>query len=576
MILRVFVRHASTVAKKTPRTVGRYEIVSQSLCNDVLDRLRPSLPAPNTCDLIDINPGTGLWSKKLHRTLQPRRHVLVEPNLKRYEDYLGPLLEHRGSRYRHVTNLEEAFSPEKELLSKYDTAKGGADGEVRQFNHELLMTVNLSNQKITHGGYMGTLGKKFFDDLFFALFSDKAGHGLFRYGLIRILAWIPEEKEVEPFIPRTVYRRFKQTITLEAMSDVTEIAGLPGGHGTTRYTRWPGLEQEEYAALNTKVEQGLAYRAPDSRLDQPPAADLRSIKPTMQNLQGTRVSTDGVWLSNFLKLTDRLKREDPTFYREHADGSRARGLGSRVKTPLQREWLKNDTIALTRYKGHMKAVTIVNEGRQLFVDWRTAVQNAGGEPLDPDLEQQFRLRGDENHKKLQALAVTYRVWARKALDDCRAVEMSPPILFWSRRDTHPLVVKSGEFEPSNRHMALLDVVPNANLLLKLDSLDKMICFRHVMATFTQALSYTVPEALKMLVHDTGVEEFVKTIKGIHDSAKGGWYDLTQLRLRALPSDLFVEIALAYERWPFRPSIHTMLLSSPDSQATFHAEVERIK
>ncbi|OCT53018.1 hypothetical protein CLCR_09929 [Cladophialophora carrionii] len=575
MVFRLLVRHASTVAKRTPRrAAGRYEIISQNLCNDVLKRLRPSLPPPSTCDVIDINPGVGLWSKALHQILQPRRHVLVEPEWKQYADSLAPLLDSAGSRYRYATNLEEAFDPEKELLSEYASGKGASPGKLPEFNQSLLMTVNFSSRRVSQGAYLGSLGKKFFDDLFFSFFSNQAGRSLFRYGLIRILAWIPEEMGREPFVPRTVYRRFKQTIILEAMADITEVAGVPGGFGTTRYRRWPELELEEYAAINAQAKANPAHQVPKSRLDKPPAPDLRSIEPTPQNLKSLPFSSDALWIPDFVQVLERLKKEEPGFYRTHAHGRIPGEM--RYKTPLQRQWAAYLREANTKHRTHMRAVEVVNEGRRLMADWKAAVQEAHGQPLDPALELQLRRRGDENHQKIQAMFETNRIWAQKALDDCRAVDMSPPILFWSRRETHPLIVRDGEFEPSSRHMALLDVVPHSKLLKKLDTHDKMVCFRHVMTTLSNCLSYSIPEAAKMLVHEAGVESFLKTIQGIHDPTLGGWYDLTQLRLRALPADMFIEIALAYERWPFRPRTESMLLATPDSQATYSAEEENIR
>jgi hypothetical protein len=159
------------------------------------------------------------------------------------------------------------------------------------------------------------------------------------------------------------------------------------------------------------------------------------------------------------------------------------------------------------------------------------------------------------------------IWAQKAIDDCRSMDLTPPILFWSQRPSNPLNVFYDDFKPSTRHMALLDIKPQPNACLhKLDTTDKLFCYRHVMNVLTYHLHKSVAHAFKLLVHDTGVEEFAKTVEGIYDLSRGGWFDLTTLRLRALPSDLFVEIALAYERWPFRPSVESLLMARMDSQA----------
>ncbi len=53
--------------------------------------MKPSLERHVGCDLIDIYPGAGLWSRKLHEALQPRSHILMEPD-KIYKPFLEPLL----------------------------------------------------------------------------------------------------------------------------------------------------------------------------------------------------------------------------------------------------------------------------------------------------------------------------------------------------------------------------------------------------------------------------------------------------------------------------------------------------
>jgi mitochondrial transcription factor 1 len=520
--------------------------------------------------VIDINPGAGVWSKTLHETLRPRRHVLVESALQHYEENLGPLLNRAGSAYRYAANLDDALDPDKGLLSEYATENGASSGQLPKFNESLLVTVNLSGRKVAAGIYQGTLGKKFFDDLYFLFFTTPR-YSLFRYGLVRILAWMPEDEGKGPFIPRTVCCRMKSSIILETMADVTEVVNIPKesvGTKYTKYKRWPKLDIEEHAAIDAGAKESSAP-IPLSRQSPPPAPDLLSIEPTPRNLKSQPFNSDATWVADFLDTDARLRREDPKFYRLHAHVKQP-SLGRRktLKTTLQAKWARQRTVARTRYTTHKIAVDAVNEGRRLIAEWKSAVQEANGQPLEPALDAEFRARGDEIHSRINAMNRTNRVWAEKALDDCRAADMSPPLLLHSRRKTHPLVAHEGEFEPAPLRMAFLDVVPYPDLLARLDSHDKMVCYRHIMAEFSIHLAQPVADALKWLVHEAGLEAFVKTIPGIHDPTKGGWYDLKQLRLRALPAEMFVEIALAYEKWPFRTSTRAMLLTSPDPQARY--------
>ncbi|KIW27917.1 uncharacterized protein PV07_07613 [Cladophialophora immunda] len=572
MVLRSFARCASTVAKKTlSRGSGRYEITSQRLCDDILNRLRTSLPAPNTCDIIDINPGRGLWSKSLHHVLQPRRHVLVESDLERYTEYLQPLLKSHGSAYRHATILEDVFDPGKQLLNQYDVEKAGSVGKVPEYNRSLLMTVNLSGGKISIGGYMGSLSRKFFDELYLSLLSNPRS-GFFRYGLIRVLAWIPDH-EKDSYIPRTVHARHKQTVMLEATTDITEVAGASAEAKSTRYRKWPDLELEELAAIDAKTKGASGYKIPKSRLDTPPPRELLSIEPTPRNLRKADFTSDAEWVPRLLELDSHIKQKYPHWYRRYASGQSIRKLG--LKTPPQKEWGELLRRANTTHKTHMKAVEVVNQERQLISEWKSAIFNAKNSPLDPDTERSFQNRAEAIKENLKALNRTNRIFAEKAIDDCRAWDMSPPILAWNRREAHPLIVHDTEFDASYRQMALLDVVPRADLLSKVDTYDKMVCFRYIVATLSLYFSKSVAEALRGLVHE-GLNDFVKTIPGIHDPTKGGWYDLTTLRVRVLPMDMFVEIGLAYEKWPFRTSTEAILMATADPMAGYSGQEDDMK
>ncbi|KAH0845858.1 hypothetical protein AYO21_06959 [Fonsecaea monophora] len=571
MVLRSFARCASTVAKKTlSRGSGRNEITSQQLCDDILDRLRTSLPAPNTCDIIDINPGQGIWSKSLHRIIQPRRHVLVESNLEKYAEHLQPLLTSQSSAYRHSTVLEDVFDPTKQLLTQNEVEKAASVGKQTEYNRCLLMTVNLSGAKVSIGGYMGSLSRKFFDELYLSVLASPH-NGFFRYGLIRVLAWIPDH-EKDSYIPRTVHARHKQTIMLEATTEIAEVAGASAATKSTRYRKWPDLELEEIAVINARAKDS-GYKMPKSRLDAPPPRELLSIEPTPRNLRKADFTSDAEWVPRLLELDSHIKKKYPHWYRKYALGQSIRKLG--LKTPLQKEWGELLRRANTTHKTHMKAVELVNQERKLVSDWKREISNAQGKPIDPDTELSLQKRAETIKEKLKALNRTNRIFAEKAIDDCRAWDMSPPILAWNRREAHPLTVYNGEFDAPNRQMALLDVIPRGDLILKVNTYDKMVCFRHIVTTLSLYLSRSVAEALRALVHE-GLDEFVKTIPGIHDPTKGGWYDLTTLRVRVLPTDMFVEIGLAYEKWPFRMSTEAILMTTADPTAGYSGQDDDMK
>ncbi|KIX00778.1 uncharacterized protein Z518_09843 [Rhinocladiella mackenziei CBS 650.93] len=578
MVIRCFFRQASTVTKKRiPKTQAeaasssgrqrnsRHEIVNQQLCDQILDRIKTTLPAPHSCDLIDIYPGEGLWSRALHAILKPRRHVLVEPALSTYSVHLDTLLSPKGTPYRHTNLLEEAFDPTQKMLSKYDTDHDEASGKIPRLNPSLLITANLSGAPLRIANYTGTQSRKFFDDLYLSLWKIRGN--IHRYGLVRVLAWVPDG-EKDAYIPRTVAARRKQSIMLEASYAISEIAGASNDTKLTRFTRWPDIDVQDHIRVAAE-EQTRGLKTPESRREQIPQPDLLSFKPTSKSIRKGAFTSDAEWVFKFMELDDWLKKHDSAWYKRNASGRfRGKHIDSAERNGAERKaWRRLLKVAETRHKTHMKAVGLVKQQRELFAEWKSLVLTAENNTLAPGEEKRLQTLAENLDQQIKKLNRTNKVFAEKAIDDLRAYDMSPPIMWWNKREAEPLIVNDSDFHPPQQSMALLDVVPRPEFLSRIDTHDKMVCFGYVVKTLATHIAGSLADALKSLVHE-GYEEFVKTIPSIHDPTKGGWYDLSQLRVRALPAEIFVQIALAYEKWPFRLSIESIIMMSPDPQAAY--------
>lgn len=77
-----------------------------------------SLDIHKGCDILDINPGAGLWSQKLHAYLQPRSHVLMEPSFQRFKTFLDPLLNAPGSTYKLVEKETKELASYSALIDE--------------------------------------------------------------------------------------------------------------------------------------------------------------------------------------------------------------------------------------------------------------------------------------------------------------------------------------------------------------------------------------------------------------------------------------------------------------------------
>ncbi|KIW11524.1 hypothetical protein PV08_10825 [Exophiala spinifera] len=552
---KTFVRPLAASSSSRKRA-SRIEIVNPELCDLTLTRLRDTLPEPGTCDLIDINPGKGLWSQKLHDLLRPRRHVLVEPNYGNYAASLEPLLTENDSTYRHAAVLEDAFNPDNKLMSEYPVDKA------LQPNHSLLMTVNLSGAQFKTNLYKGSPARKFFSDLYMSLWRIRTD--IHRYGLIRVLAWVPDE-EKDAYIPRTVGVRRAQAVMLEASHKIQELVGGPANDRPTFFQKWREMEVQDRARVKA-MEEAAGLQIPEHRRDEISPTYLLGVFPSPENIRRGGFVSDAAWVARFLELDDHLREVHPEWYKR-ASIEHLRKLG--IVNPEQQEWQSLLKVALTQHKTHMRAVELVKEQRRVDQDLRNLAAQANYSQHSQPSEKEAELRRHcESLKfRISILSRTNRLFAEKAIDDYRALDLDPPVMSWNQRVAEPILVHDDDFLPKTKNLALLDVTPRVDFLQKISTHDTMVYFGYVQRNLWLSWSRTVYDALKTLVH-AGVDDFIETIQGIHDPTKGGHYDLSAIRVRSLPVELVVEIALAYERWPFRRDLVDILMSGEDPQAAY--------
>lgn len=542
--------------------------LSSPFTDQILDRLRPSLPAPGTCDLIDVNPGIGLWSKKLHAIVKPRRHILVVPDLKPFSDYLSPLLNARKSKYRHATQLEDVLNPANGFLSEdlhaVDPSLPNALPRT-QLNPNLLMTVNLSGPLISHHSYVGSASKIFFNNLWHSLWGQRGD--LYRRGMFRTLAWIPH-KDKFVLLPRSVALRRKLSITLEATATAQELAA-PSRLDRNRVgqdQRWADIDTEDHQRVQ-ESEMAAGITTPSTRQQPLAPPPLLTLNPSPATLSQAAFTSNAKWVPEVLELDSYAKEHDPEGYntaqnsestfRLNGDRDKWRFLDGHPKSLV---WRKLMTRIRTEHNTRMKAIDLVNQQRLLEREWKDAILAAPSKSLDASSQKDLQERADSLSIRLNKLAKNNKAFAEKAIDDFRAYDQQPRVLSWNNRIAEPLLVHPDEFSHPKHQMAFFDLVPRADLTRRLDTEDRLICFGHLMGLVSIYAATSVYEVCSIMVSGGGVDEFFQTIPGILDPTNGGWYDLKMLRVRSIPVHLLVEIALAFERWPFRPTTQTLLTS----------------
>jgi hypothetical protein len=216
--------------------------------------MKPSLEKHKGCDIIDLNPGPGIWSSALHEFLNPRTHIMMEPDHKIYQPLLQPLLDAEGSTYKLIPKsgvvwgfLQEVLAPEylphqKEL----DTG----DPELENPNDTLLLVANLGyNPRKPYRGFP-SVTTLFIHQLLSAIRAHSLVH---KYGLVRMLIWV-DDIEKRTILPRTIVNRKKSTIEAEiSCSRISEVASSTDAIGY--YLRDNAMDIESSIAAVQRMKQ---------------------------------------------------------------------------------------------------------------------------------------------------------------------------------------------------------------------------------------------------------------------------------------------------------------------------------
>ncbi|KGO75350.1 hypothetical protein PITC_002040 [Penicillium italicum] len=252
------------VARQRGSVQVRPQFVSEELLDNVLERVSPYLRRNPPVDILDLWPGCGLWSSKVNDLLQPRRHVLVEPNI-HYHGFLTPLVQakpcyklvrehiYRTFDWSHffATHLPEQSPENREssgILPKNDT---------------LLILANIPDA--------ASATDHFRPSRWFLNFLDNClkKNGVNLYGAVRVIATIPSN-EMSLMLPRAAYERtrtgvFAETIGLHNI----ELASPAEPESSHQWRDWDHLQD------NKKL---VAERAAVNNIITPHTRDLPPVK----------------------------------------------------------------------------------------------------------------------------------------------------------------------------------------------------------------------------------------------------------------------------------------------------------
>jgi hypothetical protein len=529
---------AAVRGKRKSKNTDKYRvnIVDQKLCDDVIKYIGPTLERHKGCDLIDIFPGVGLWSKTLSDTLQPRSHLLMEPDEEFYKPYLQPLLERPGTKLLPESGivweqLNKILNPTElphQVERRYDPE------QKPERNDTLLVSMNLSMYPKRRFRTFDSLASL----VLFQLISSIRPGALFqKYGLVRMLIWVGDD-EKGSLLPRTVQRRKKTAIEAEISTDwVCEIAG--------------GAEQD----------RSMAVAGTSQWFRRDNMIDLESTKKTLERMRD----------AGFVMPPGR-EPQHVVDYEEFAKLDSGAGFDGRYE--IDRPYLAElDRLAVAFAEGQFKKASPQHQRLKSLEYLRNTIMRRSATIVELIREHNTAvnayLDAGDDKEKLEKATELCQAWSDKVKDHGHRGELmlqrdnmhllrsNPSILNWDRRYVEPLLAQPDEFFPKT-NCALLDIQPKAAASVLRDmgpnSNRGGDIFDLILRSLVQRSTDGVSKSLEIIAAGAG-NGIVPHCKSLVDPALGGSpiRGLGEISSRSLNETQLVEITEQWMKWPFRPT-----------------------
>ena len=524
-----------------------------TLLDDVIQRLAPSLTQHVGCTIIDINPGIGLWSAKLHDYLKPRNHILIEPRQDLFLPFLQPLLDAPASRYRLIDWPDKhIWQPDdyvKEGLLHNAEGLGGPPPTTKEPNNSILIIANLVGQQSP------IMGESKFRTAPSALmraidYSRAVRHrsGFLKYGSTRMLMWCSDEDK-RSLLPRTVGYRGKMAVFMEAHCNLEEIVGFPHASDSS-------IHRED--ALDIESSKRVAERMREKDITIPPHRQVR--------LEDRRYDLSQIsrhWHKELQELEEDFRAGK---FKQYVEGPAAASHDEHIaQTKNKKRRGRKPGVYTPEFK-RMKVFRNVINGDNASIDKINTIlksqERIDRMHLDLHREDIKPSEREEVIKALNASIQDYknelRFLTQKQLtrlyfldDDRRAAAMNPPLLMWDRRPAEPLLAREDEFQ-TPAQIALLDFQPKLVNKFPMTS-EQSIYFDLICTSLLTPAGHAGLERLKKTAPGA-FEALVPQVPAFQDPAKGGRYDIDSVRARTMIPEMFYGLALAWDKWAFKPSI----------------------
>jgi transcription factor 1 len=537
-----------------------------------------------------------LWSSKLHDFLKPKRHILMEPEMRYYDRFIHPLVDKPGSTYRHSTlcgaHARSYWDNYKELLDDKtmisDRPKLATDDpKLRELDTSILFTGNLWRKyPINHVARYVDHSSLILQHMTYAALTNEIFQ---RSGLVRMLWWAPDASKTV-FLPTNIRGKRAFDMNLQIGAYITEVAGVSHLESSLRKSRMDSPRAPEMdASVAGRVERDMAERGqvmPKGR-EQPMALKVPPLEddPHAHDsfLKTTCSTTDDLVLAvgefrEHLKTTHRV-----------LDAWKSRA-GSNKMANLSHKGVQKLYERHVRYQQSCDAIRSRPKDVGFFSSKAAEFRSIVG--MDTilrliNLEANYAAVSDTNpdpktlsalREKILSLNKTCDAWIEEfvsfavmkkitlLLDDLISLEARPSTLSRDRRPYEPLQAFSHEFWP-NYDLTLLDLTPRLTDISSPGIVDRVegakacqavikIIYSSPAIPLTTALDRVAPNA---------AQDLLPQVPEILDARKGGRMDPSRMSVRMLSQEMMVGLMRAFLEWPFRPSNLDLALAQEEGQ-----------
>ncbi|EFR02939.1 hypothetical protein MGYG_05939 [Nannizzia gypsea CBS 118893] len=593
---RSYARSASSSASSPIRDIkdSRIHVTGSKLCNDVLERLAPTLPKNKPIDIIDAYPGLGIWSSHFHEYVRPRRHILLEPNFRTYEAHLKPLLESPDSRYVHVPldpAVDRTFSDlfkKGYLPEQTERTEGSTD-----VNDTLLVLANMTLLR-SATNIRATDSRKYFE----SMLDQSYFH---RYGLVRIIAIFPSSN-LDAVLPKSISRRRRTQALLESVAlEANEVAGDTSE--TTHLTR-RGLPVVQISAERAakRVEEA-AVRVPPGR--KPVPLELAPKPITVKGVKHSYVPRPiHDWHHEYIKAHKDLEKEQQKVDASNPVPAKLKGLRKNFAA-LQKRYLYESSQIRSAHEADDRQ----SEIDDIEADLRKVMKAALPLPNRREavkIIKNLTLLKEERDLILSSLGKQFIrhhyplfVNERRCVTGSQSSPSVDPLLLWDKRAYEPLHVEKNEFSPKTP-CSIIDIQPNPDSFIfqaqrEFKAANESFKYISVLTTFRALLRMFIPypkksveQVLRLLFASRPVTDFPSAIPSLAEYATpkitvdakeaASWkhvktnnrrgvfvgYDvdcLAEATLQRIPSKVFWDIAIEWERWRLEKNLPDTLSKS---------------